>query len=109
MADVKTVNSALVWYFYMTKRRRLRLAKFKDNRVLRRIALHNIKRKGKRECTETVLAFFIAKELEHCGCTHEHRSGLRWWTTPTTTSYGILTSELRKKRLHLFSERLSPK
>ena len=101
MEDVKIANSELVWYFY-------RLAKFKDNRE-RRIALHNIKGKGKKEFTETVLAFFIAKELEHCGCTHEQRSGLRWWTTPTTTSYGMLTSELRKKRLHLFSERLSPK
>ena len=57
MADVKTVNSALVWYCYVTKRRRLRLAKFKDNCV-RRIALHNIKRKGKKEFIETVLAFF---------------------------------------------------
>jgi hypothetical protein len=100
MEDVKTVNSALVWYFYVTKRRRLRLAKFKDNCV-RRIALHNIKRKGKKEVIETVLAFF---QRQRTGCTHEHRSGLRWWTTPTTTSYGI-----RKKRLHLFSERLSSK
>jgi hypothetical protein len=57
MEDVKTANSELVWYFYVTKRRRLRLAKFKDNRA-RRIALHNIKRKGKKEYTETVLAFF---------------------------------------------------
>jgi hypothetical protein len=57
MEDIKTANSALVWYFYVTKQRRLRLAKFKDNCV-RRIALHNTKRKGKKEFTEAVLAFF---------------------------------------------------
>jgi hypothetical protein len=57
MEDVKTANWALVQYFYVTKRRRLHLTKFKDNRVSR-IALHNIKRKGKKDFTETILAFF---------------------------------------------------